>query len=295
MMQLTDFSKCIEFIRLKEKMGVTTIPVLPRVKFTREVIHRREIEEPNQEAIQIEEKLKKGTITVNVQEIIPDSEGLLTHKGRKVVAYIRDQRRGIDSFGSQYRYHLYDCSTLQQMRAEGRLTRYFITKRNDGLFLVHDLSGYGVQKRELELELCQNCIRELSYRQLYFSPFSLKKYFDKHDSKVPKTIKKVITETEIQSYTPDQEDLSREYRKAANYHCQSCDVDCSDDPSLLHLHHIDGNPSNNKHENFRVLCVDCHSKQSYHSQVSNPQKAKQQIREIQGLRHDQGIPELFMG
>ena len=44
MIQLTDFSKCIEFIRLKEKMGVTTIPVLPRVKFTREVIHRREID-----------------------------------------------------------------------------------------------------------------------------------------------------------------------------------------------------------------------------------------------------------
>jgi len=291
MITLPDFYKCVQLQRLKEKMGVQVIPVLPAVKFEREVTVRGVVEEPNP-AIQIETKLEKGSIDVTYSDIIPDPKGLLTYKGRKVAAYIRDQRRGITPFRTQYRYHLYDCKALRQMRAAGRETRYFVTKRKDGYFDVHDLSGYRLRKRTMKLELCYFCVQELRFRRLYFDPFSLDKYFERNESAVPKTIKKTISDTTTQTYTPEQEDISREYKRAANHCCQSCGVNCSSNPSLLHLHHRDGNPSNNQHENLSVFCVDCHSRQPYHTQVSHTSRAREQIRDIKRLRAQQGIPDL---
>jgi len=177
MINLPDFSKCVEFIRLKEKMGVTHIPVLPIVKFTRNVTEEIEIEEPNTKAIQIEEKLIKGSIEVRLQDIVADEKGLLNVLGTKVVAYIRDQPRGIDYFNkySKYRYHLCNCSTLNYMRKIGRERRYLCTEKKDELFEVHDISNdrpnYRPLKITIKMNLCQNCIRELKINNLWFAPF----------------------------------------------------------------------------------------------------------------------------
>ena len=72
MILLPDFSKCIDFQRLREKMGVTIIPHVPRVRFTRKITKQKEIIEPNTETIQIENKLKKDSIDVISTDIIPD-------------------------------------------------------------------------------------------------------------------------------------------------------------------------------------------------------------------------------
>jgi len=79
----------------------------------------------------------------------------------------------------------------------------------------------------------------------YSSPFNLKKYFEQNDSYTPKTIKKVEEVRSTQTYSPNQQDYSREYRKACHHKCQLCSVDCSKFTGLLHMHHIDGNPANN--------------------------------------------------
>ena len=294
MISLPDFSKCVEFQRLREKMGVTVIPHVPRVKFSRKIKKQKEIIEPNTETIHIENKLKKDSIDVISADIIPDKDGLLTYKGRKVAAYIRDQRTGIDFYRkiSEYKYHLYDCSTLKRMREIGKQRRYLVTKRDDGFFSVNDVSGHSPRSFDAKLELCQNCLRELRYLGIYTSPFSLGKYFEKNDSFVPETIRRIETVTEIQTYTPNQNELSSLYKKTVNYICQSCGVDCNSQTSLLHLHHRDSDPSNNEYGNLSVLCVDCHSKQPMHAHVANTQRAKQEITVIKKLRTEQGISDL---
>ena len=45
MIKLPDFSKCIEFQTLKEKMGVSIVPILPMVKFTKQVHKKITVEE----------------------------------------------------------------------------------------------------------------------------------------------------------------------------------------------------------------------------------------------------------
>lgn len=293
-MKLPDFKRCVEFRRLLEQMGITSIPILPPVEFTLEITKQIEIEVPNTEAIELEEQLTTGAISVDAADVDTDYLNRLTYKGRKVVAYIRDQRTGIDHYRkySYYRYHLCDCSTLRSMRAEGREKRYLVTKRDDGLFEVHDTSYYRTRKMVLRLDLCYNCKKELDRYGMHFSPFSLKKFFQRHDSQVPKTIQRIETVTEIQTYAPNHDDIAREYKKAAKYTCQLCGVDCSSNPSLLHLHHCNGIPSDNTHDNLRVLCIDCHSKQPQHSQLAQPQRAQEEIRQVRVARKEQGITQL---
>jgi len=290
-MKLPDYSKCVEINQLMIAMGVSSIPALPVVKFERDIVQRFEREYLDQEDVKIGERLVDSAIPVSKSEIAKRPGELLEYKGRKVVAYIRDQRASVDFYNnrSEYRYHLCNCSTLQKMRDIGREHRYLATQRNDGMFEVHDLTVYPIRKGIVKMDLCRNCIDILVRMGKYTTPFNLKKYFEQNDSYTPRTIKKVEEVRTTQAYSPKQEDYSREYRKACCYKCQICCVDCSEFTGLLHLHHIDGNPSNNQRHNLQVLCVDCHSKQPMHGHMLKNPQFKRQIDMITKLRIDQGI------
>ena len=290
-MKLPDYSRCIEIYQLLVAMGVTQIPTLPVVKFEKQIVRRFERKYIDPEDSRISEILSKSAIPVNKSDIVQKRDGLLEYKGRKVVVYIRDQRATVDFYNkrSEYKYHLCNCKTLQQMRDIGREHRYLATQRSDGLFEVHDLTVKPIRKGEVRLELCKNCIEILKKMGIYSYPFNLKEYFDKYDSYTPKTIRRIETVTKIQTYTPDQHDISREYKKACNFKCQLCKVDCREYPKLLHLHHINGDPSDNDRHNLQVLCVDCHSKQPKHSHMLNNPNFKEQINQIIELRIKQGL------
>jgi len=290
-MKLPDYATCVEINQLLVAMGVTQIPTLPAVKFEREIIQRFEREYPDHEDIKIGERLIDSAIPVNKSDIAQRPGELLEYKGRKVVAYIRDQKATVNFYQkrSEYRYHLCNCITMQSMRDIGREHRYLATQRNDGMFEVHDLTVFPVKKGIVRMDLCKNCAEILRRMGKYSTPFSLKQYFKKYDSYTPKTIKRVEEVRTIQTYSPRQEDYSREYRKACHNKCQICSVDCSDFTGLLHLHHIDGNPSNNQRHNLQILCVDCHSKQPLHGHMLRNPNFKRQIDMITKLRIDQGI------
>lgn len=290
-MKLPDYSRCVEINQLLVAMGVSEIPMLPGVRFESEVVKRFYREYPDHEDIKIGEKLLDSAVPVNKSEITGAPGELLEYKGRKVVAYIRDQKAAINFYQkrSEYRYHLCNCSTLQTMRDIGREHRYLATQRKDGLFEVHDLTYYSPRKGIVHMDLCKNCIAILSEKRKYFTPFSLKTYFDKNDSYTPKTIRKIEEVREIQTYTPEQQDYSREYRKVCHNKCQLCHVNCDEHTGLLHLHHKDGDPSNNQRHNLQVLCIDCHSKQPLHGRMTGNPDFKRQIKIITKLRMDQGI------
>jgi len=50
----------------------------------------------------------------------------------------------------------------------------------------------------------------------------------------------------------------RELKEQHDFICDECDRDFSENPRLLHIHHIDGNPFNQNIENLQVLCCGCH-------------------------------------
>jgi len=57
----------------------------------------------------------------------------------------------------------------------------------------------------------------------------------------------------------------------------------------VQVHHIDGNQNNIEHDNLRVLCTDCHSKQPYNAQILRLPDTKRQIEKIIKLRKEQNI------
>lgn len=289
-MRLPDFAQAIEFIRLRQQMGAISIPILRRVKFVRVTRENRLVEEVDEKDKRLLEELRSGK-EVRGRDLRVQ-KGFLTLGGRKVVAYIRDQRKSINEYDrtSEYRFHLMDCSTMQSMRRAGRERRYVATQRSDGWFEVNYQTEWG-QKRNstARLRLCQHCRYELSWRHLYEQPFSLKKYFDRHDSGVPRTVRRIETVEHRQEYHPNQRILSRGYRKAADYRCQVCKVECREEPELLQLHHRDGDPSNNAHHNLAVLCVDCHAREPYHGQMGRSASDKDRIARIGKLRRQQNL------
>ena len=275
-------------------MGALVIPELPVVRFERTTYSSRVWEEVDQKDAELIGVLRNSSKPVSRGELEIDANGLLTLEGRKVVAYIRDQRQGVNAYAqtSSYRFHVCDCNTMQRMRYVGRERRYLATQRRDEWFEVHDLSGYRPRKVLVRLQLCKHCLEELRARGVCRSSFSLREFFERYDSTVPRTVRREETVSVIQTYTPDQADLSREYRKAVNFKCQRCSVSCSDEHDLLNLHHRDGDPSNNEHANLRVFCVECHSQQPYHAQVARTSKAQYQIARIGQLRRAQGLADL---
>ena len=290
-MKFLDYRKCVEINQLMVAMGVKEIPTLPVVRFETEIVKKIVREHADLEDIKIGEKLIDSAIPVNKSEIAGRPGELLEYKGRKVCAYIRDQKATINFYSktSDYRYHLCNCGTLQSMRNIGREHRYLTTQRSDGLFEAHDLTVTPVRSGLVRMKLCQNCIQILKQKNIFFSPFSLTDYFKKYDSYTPRTIKTVEEVRKTQTYSPNQQQISLEYRKATNFVCQICSVKCDGSSGLLHLHHEDGNPSNNDRFNLKVLCVDCHSKQPRHGHMlANPQ-FKRQINMITKLRIAQGI------
>ena len=127
---------------------------------------------------------------------------------------------------------------------------------------------------------------------LYEEPFYLERYFERHDSRVPRMVRRIETVEHVRGYQPNQGDLSREYRKAVDYRCQRCKVECREPPVLLHLHHRDGNRSNNDRHNLAVLCVECHSCQPYHGQMGRSDRDQGEIAQIKKLRSEQKILDL---
>lgn len=72
----------------------------------------------------------------------------------------------------------------------------------------------------------------------------------------------------------------------ANYSCEECgwnDRHPVDDRPLVQIDHKDGDPTNCKRENLRVLCPNCHSKTPTHGgrNINNP--LRQEARKILGV------------
>lgn len=301
-MKLPDFARSIDFIRLRQQMDAISIPLLPKVEFVQVTKKKCVVEEIDKEDKRLLEKLRSG-IEVTSRDL-QSEKGFLTVGGRKIAAYIRDQRAINYDGTSGYRFHLMDCATMQSMRAAGRERRYVATQRSDGFFEVNyfermffrsttsPLSRRGdKRKATLKLELCQHCWWKLVQKGLYpykdKEPFSLEKFFKQHDSGVPRTVRRIEVVEQVQEYQPNQDDLSREYRKAVNYHCQICKVDCREKKGLLQLHHEDGDPSNNARHNLAVLCVECHSGQPYHGQMGRSAIDQAKIAQIRDLRRSE--------
>ncbi len=253
--------------------------------------------------VNVGEHLIKGLILgqdIDLKDI-DGSAGILNYKGYQVMLYIPDQGYNIGialadgKHKDARKIHVAECSTLENMRQIGRFGRYDVISRIDGKFPVFGINPLSRMEEsgETDLGVCKNCLTILNYKGYegsvgakkaeIFKNFSFEVFFEDFSSYF-KSLPSNRTKAKS-SYTSDWAKVSGNLRAELNFTCEQCGVKLSENPKLLHVHHINGVKSDNSRQNLRALCADCHKKQPHHEHLYVSNEDTLRINEYRREQH----------
>ncbi|MDZ7848659.1 MAG: hypothetical protein U5L96_19040 [Owenweeksia sp.] len=225
------------------------------------------------------ELLKTGEVEIELDEI-KTRDGVFEYKGRKVIVYIRDQYSKYYSRG--YKFHLTKCNTISKAFQNRRNSRYVVSLRTDGQFKINLLEDNIIVRKDLvePLNVCKNCLEQINYKRYKVHPYRIKQdiyqgfelteYFNqfKHSS-LNTGLFRNANNAPLNVYNKNFDLKSRTVRAKRNYECQECGIDMSkqEHRKFAHVHHRDGDKSNDNPQNLEVLCIGCHSNQHGHERL----------------------------
>ena len=262
-MKIIDFNKYEPLERVLRKMGVS-----PNQNYS----HQGQWKHITREELKL---LDTRGIELSIEQLESCicEDGTFEWKGQKVLVYIKEQWVKSDYKELVYKYHIANCRTQIQMRSQGRIDRYVISTRKDGVFQItlRDALYRTIIEENIErpLNICKNCLNTLvaSYpmeRGLFnFHGFDLETYLDKYNTQIrymPKYNNKTVPANEYPDNWPE---ISKRYRKSKGWKCEKCGMDCSENKRFLHCHHIGPKYDNNLNK-LKALCKDCHRKEPGH-------------------------------
>lgn len=269
-MKLPNFCLLEPMNELKSRMGIP-----------RDVYGSINISVPSGELTQRElERIVSIGIDIPVKSLKVLDDGTLAYKDTRVILYIRDVAH---YGGNTYdpKYHLVNCATLQEMRRSNKFERYVVSTRLDGYFLINLIKGNEARPKNAKLLVCQNCLSILNFsgfnygwsktrKTQFVSVFSIKEFFEKYPMSLHGKLPKYNSITAPENvYTKNFDDISKRLRDENNWTCQECGINLSSSKRYLHVHHVDGQKSNNERSNLRVLCIGCHSKKHNHAHIKS--------------------------
>jgi hypothetical protein len=221
-------------------------------------------------------------IEVAISDISTLSDKTLAYKDSRVLLYIRDVRAYGKGRADWYpRYHLANCTTLQEMRDMGRFARYVIASETSGEFAINRFVGSQVRSDRHKLPVCQNCLDLLSFkgfrlrddrqtRTSFVGSFIPEHFFAVYPRSLHSQRPRFSSASApIDNYPANFDEISRSTRVRVGWRCRKCERTLSD-PSLrrfLHVHHRNGNRQDNRDANLVALCIGCHAEEPMHGHL----------------------------
>lgn len=261
----------------------------------------------------IDIELQDG-IEINIKDLKLSEEGHFTFQGRHVLIYIKNTKKDKvtleENPESSPRFHVAQCTTLDDMHKKGRMQRYVATTDISGDFKVEyfEPSTWGAGETGetvSRLKVCKNCLIRLNYhgyrdrhtneKRSLWNDFSIEEFFKTYESLFKRKPKYTDKTAPKGGYSDDWTLVSKRFRASAGWKCHNCGVDLSKGiyNKLLHVHHINGIEGDNTLRNLRALCILCHKDQIGHSHVYVDRKDKEEIKRLrQQQRLDRHEPTL---
>ena len=192
----------------------------------------------------------------------------------KTLVYISERPQYYNDRGWDYpKFHMFDCTTMNNMRSQKRGDRYRKAAKLNGKFGINIVHSDGEKQHiEKHLEVCGYCLR--LYNEHYQEhktkqTFVIKEYLNKPMVQW----KPLITEEEDMTVVPrfyasNWKMISEAIKSQNDYTCQECHVQLKGEMKrYLHTHHMDANPGNNDQGNLKVVCIACHAEEFQHNHV----------------------------
>lgn len=183
-----------------------------------------------------------------------DEDGIfIEHEGRKYKGYMFIKEYHITRFRSFPRFHLVKCEKIDEFIRNGRFTtRYQFS--NTATNSVVDIDS-GTDYPDQVLRLCSYCsgiINEaIPNTQSFFEQL--------HEQ--GENIDNEEIEIDIYGYVRNWTQISRDFRKFMDYKCETCGIQIVSniDRRYLHVHHKNGDKTNNQRSNLECNCILCHA------------------------------------
>ncbi len=193
---------------------------------------------------------------------------------RKSIVHICDISRYKEEWNLP-KFHIFECNTLESMRRNNRGHRYKKASKNDGQFWMIKATG-GEYDSLILCGYCKNQYNDIYSESVTVNNFDIANYMQKPIQHLRSGITKELDMTTIpSSYADNWPSISKERKQYYKWICQECFYDLSDLKKYLHTHHINADITNNKHENLKVLCIECHAKEFKHEHIKKKLEYKQ--------------------
>lgn len=256
-----------------------------------------------EDLIKVKLELQKDGLEINSLEelFINDDDILFTILPdgtlQRVNLYIAEEVIGIwnDELKPSYKYHIFRCATIENMFNSGRKHRYKINTRTDGTFYFRYINTRGRVIKEVEdekINICKKCLNKYFHlinryynpqeSDIYVKEFDLEEFDKKFGSffnlKDYEGLKIGNSDFAPNVYTSNWNEIAKKLKELRNYTCEKCGFRPRNDyeKKFIHVHHINGDKTNNNQDNLKVLCIKCHANiDSFHSQIKATQNYKE--------------------